>query len=61
MILMITATKHDADDDNNDAKKDDDDDGNNNDNNDDGNGHNGAAFQCAVQRAQVRARYSDAH
>ena len=49
MIMMITSTKHDADDEKNDA------------NNDDGNGQNGAAFQCAVQRAQVRARYSDAH
>lgn len=48
---MITATKYDADDDNNDANNDDDDDGNNN----DGNGQNGAAFHCAVQRAQVLA------
>ena len=52
MIMTITATKHDAYNENNDAK--------NYDNND-GNGQNGAAFQCAVQRAQVRAGYSDAH
>ena len=54
--MMITATKHDADDDNNDAKKYD---------NIDGNGQNGAAFQCALQRAQMLtgclAGYSDAH
>ena len=68
MIMMITAIKHDTDDDNNDAKNDDNDDGNNdakNDDNNDGNGQNGAAFQCAVQRAQVLAGsladYSDAH
>ena len=56
MILMITATKHDADNDNNDAKNYD---------NVDGNGQNGAAFQCALQRAQklagCLAGYSYAH
>ena len=56
MIMMITATKHDVDDDNNDAKNYD---------NVDGNGQNGAAFQCALQRAQKLAGwlagYSDAH